>query len=91
MPVNRKSLACEENIILLLWENTSSDIITGQTTSRLTNKEDNPWCCLALSPGHVDVPVARSARHLAEGNPDAHCNHQSEGDHPSDHVRRAVS
>lgn len=70
---------------------TSSDILIEQTTSRLTNKDNSPWRCLALSPGHVDVPVARSARHLAEGNPDAHCNHQSEGDHPSDHVRRAVS
>lgn len=42
-----------------------------------------------VSPGHVDVPVARAPRHLAEGNPHAHRHHQREGDHASDHVGRA--
>lgn len=44
-----------------------------------------------LSPGHVDVPVPRAARHLAEGDPYAHRHHQREGDHSSDHVGRAES
>lgn len=43
-----------------------------------------------LSPGHVDLPVAGSAGHLAEGHPDAHCHHQREGDHASDHVSGAA-
>lgn len=47
-------------------------------------------CCLG-SPGHVDVSVSGSARHLAEGNPDAHGHHHREGDNPSNHISRAVT
>lgn len=42
------------------------------------------------SPRHVDVAVPGSARHLAEGDPDAHGHHHGEGDHASDHVGRAA-
>lgn len=45
--------------------------------------------CPPVSPGHVDVPVARSPCHLAEGDPDPHSDHQREGDHPTDHIGSA--